>query len=146
MITDKLLRVSEDQALTTTAVSTDTIDLSIARDIGEGEQLFLEFIVGTAFTAAGAATLTAQAITSAAAALTSPVVTGETGAIAVASLTAGTRFYIALSPTIGSIGQRYFGANYVVATGPMTAGTITCNLVHAVMDGAKVYASGYSVK
>jgi phosphoglucomutase len=35
MITDKLLRVSEDQALTTTAVSTDTIDLSVARDIGE---------------------------------------------------------------------------------------------------------------
>ena len=36
MITDKLLRVSEDQALTTTTVSTNTIDLSVARDVGEG--------------------------------------------------------------------------------------------------------------
>ena len=30
MITDKLLRVSEDQALTTTAFSTNTIDFSVA--------------------------------------------------------------------------------------------------------------------
>ncbi len=48
MITDKLLRVSEDQALTTTAVSTDTIDLSVARDMGEGGDLFMNFAVTTA--------------------------------------------------------------------------------------------------
>ena len=30
MITDKLLRVSEDQAITTTAFSTDTIDLGLS--------------------------------------------------------------------------------------------------------------------
>ena len=47
MITDKLLRVSEDQALTTTAVSTDTIDLSVARDIGEGEDLAGEAVEST---------------------------------------------------------------------------------------------------
>ena len=41
MITDALLRVSEDQALTTTAVSTDTIDLVVARDIGEGTPLYM---------------------------------------------------------------------------------------------------------
>ena len=34
MITDKLLRVSEDQAVTSSAYSTDNIDLSVARDFG----------------------------------------------------------------------------------------------------------------
>ena len=44
MITDALLRVSEDQALTTTAVSTNTVDLSVARDMGEGTALYLSLI------------------------------------------------------------------------------------------------------
>ena len=39
MITDSLLRVSEDQAVTSTAYSTNTIDLSAARDVGEGTTL-----------------------------------------------------------------------------------------------------------
>ena len=33
MITDSLLRVSEDQAVTSTAVSTNTVDLGVERDI-----------------------------------------------------------------------------------------------------------------
>ena len=48
MITDALLRVSEDQALTTTAVSTNTVDLSVARDMGEGTPLYMNFAVTTA--------------------------------------------------------------------------------------------------
>ena len=51
MITDKLLRVSEDQLLdlnAASAVSTDTIDLSQNRDIGEGEELYFNFAITTA--------------------------------------------------------------------------------------------------
>ena len=43
MITDSLLRVSEDQAVTSTAVSTNTVDLGVARDVGEGTALYMNF-------------------------------------------------------------------------------------------------------
>ena len=70
MITDKLLRVSEDQALTTTAVSTDTVDLVHARDIGEGTSLYMNFAVTTAL--AGGTSVKFEVITSANANLSSP--------------------------------------------------------------------------
>lgn len=146
MITDKLLLVSSAQAVTASAVSTDKVDLSQARDIGEGEDLFMLFSVDTAFTAAGAATMEMQVVVADDAALTTNVtVIGTTGAIGKASLTAGATFAARLNPQIASLGRRYFGANYVVATGPMTAGAVTANVVHDIQDGRKSYASGFTV-
>lgn len=145
MITDKLLRVSEDQAVTASAVSTDTIDLSQARDIGEGKDLYMHFDVTEAATAAGSATVTFQVIGSTAAALSSPVVLGSTGAIAIADLTLGKRIAVRINPNIASLGLRYMGANYVVATGPLTAGKFTADIVETIQDGLKFYASGFSV-
>ena len=145
MYTDKLLRVSTDQAITVDAVSTDTIDLSVARDIGEGEELYMHFAVTEAFTAAGAATLTFQVIGSTAANLGSPVVLGSTGPIALADLALGKRHAVRINPSIASLGYRYLGANYDVATGPMTAGKITADVVNTIQDGQKFYASGFSV-
>ena len=45
MITDALLRLSADQAVTASAVSTNTIDLSQIRDIGEGKPLYMVFTI-----------------------------------------------------------------------------------------------------
>ena len=45
MITDAFLRLSDAQALTTTAVSTNTIDLGVARDVGAGEEIYVYFTV-----------------------------------------------------------------------------------------------------
>ena len=144
-IQDALLSLSAAQAVTATAVSTNTIDLGVARDIGEGEPLYLECIVTTAaFTTC--TSIEMQAITSAAANLGTPTVIGSSGAIPVASLTLGARFYVALNPKVGSLGQRYLGANYVVAGTNAAAGTLTTSVVHGIMDGAKVYGSGFSVK
>ena len=145
MYTDKLLRVSTDQAITVDAVSTDTIDLSVARDIGEGEELYMHFAVTEAFTAAGAATLTFQVIGSTAANLGSPVVLGSTGPIALADLTLGKRHAVRINPSIASLGYRYLGANYDVATGPMLTGKVTADVVNTIQDGQKFYASGFSV-
>lgn len=145
MITDKLLRVSTDQAVTSTAVSTDTIDLSVARDIGEGKKLIMNFAVTEAATASGSATVTFQVIGSASADLSSPVVLGSTGAIAKADLTLGANIAVDFNSLIGSKGYRYIGANYVVATGPLTAGKFTADIVETVQDGKKFYASGFTV-
>lgn len=141
MITDQLLQVSNAQAVTTTAVSTNTVDLGTARDIGAGENLYMNFTVGTAF--AGGTSTEFQVIASDAADLSSPVVIGSSGAVATAGLTAGKRLAVRVNPQIGSNGKRYFGARYVVV-GTNTAGTVTADVVHDVQD-SKAYASGFTV-
>jgi hypothetical protein len=142
MITDKLLRVSEDQALTTTAVSTDTIDLSVARDIGEGQDLFMNFAVTTAL--AGGTSVKFEVITSAAANLGSPTVIGSTDAIVTASLVAGYNTAVRINPQIASLGQRYLGARYTIS-GTYTSGKVTADVVMDIQDGRKFYPSGVTV-
>lgn len=142
MITDKLLRVSEDQALTTTAVSTDTIDLSVARDIGEGQDLFMNFAVTTAL--AGGTSVKFEVITSASANLGSPTVIGSTDAIVTASLVAGYNTAVRINPQIASLGQRYLGARYTIS-GTYSSGKVTADVVMDIQDGRKSYPSGFTV-
>ena len=142
MITDKLLRVSEDQAVTTTAVSTNTVDLGVARDIGEGKDLYMNFAVTTAF--AGGTSVKFEVISSASANLASPTVIGSSDAITTANLGAGKNVAVRVNPQIASNGQQYFGARYTVV-GTMSAGKVTADVVETVQDGKKFYASGFTV-
>jgi hypothetical protein len=142
MITDKLLRVSTDQALTTTAVSTDTIDLSIARDMGEGHPLYMNFAVTAALT--GGTSVKFEVITSANADLSSGTVIGSTDAIVTASLVAGYNTAVRVNPQIASKGARYLGARYTIS-GTYSAGTVTADVVTDIQDGKKFYASGFTV-
>lgn len=142
MITDNNLRVSSAQAVTTTAVSTDKIDLLSAREIGEGADLFFVFSVGTAF--AGGTSITFQIVTDDNANLSSPTVIAASAAIVTASLTAGAQFVVPIPPQIASLGERYLGVQYTVV-GTYSAGTITADVVHNIQDGKKFYASGFTV-
>ena len=142
MITDAFLRVSDAQAITADAASTNTIDLSQARDIGEGQRLFMVFTVGTAFN--NLTSLALQVITSASADLSSPTVRGSTSVL-LAGLTAGAQFVVPLPPLVGSLGQRYLGAYYDVTGTNPSAGTITADIVETIQDGKKYYASGFAV-
>ena len=142
MITDKLLRVSEDQAITTTAFSTDTIDLSVARDVGEGTALYMNFAVTTAL--ANGTSVKFQVVTSANANLSNPTVVGSSDAVLTAALTAGKNVVVRINPQIASKGQRYLGALYTVA-GTFNAGKITADVVETIGDGQKYYASGFTV-
>ena len=142
MITDSLLRVSEDQALTTTAVSTNTVDLSVARDMGEGTTLYMNFAVTEAL--ANGTSVTFEVITSASANLGTPTVIGSSAAIVTASLTLGKNIVVTLNPDIAGKGQRYLGARYTVV-GTMNAGKVTADVVETIGDGQKYYASGFTV-
>lgn len=143
MITDKLLRVSTDQAVTTTAVSTDTVDLSVARDMGEGGDLYMNFAMTEAF--AGGTSTTFEVIIADNAALSSNVVViGSSTAVATADLTLGKNVAVRLNPQIASLGKRYLGARYTVS-GTNTAGKVTADVVMDIQDGRKYYASGFSV-
>jgi cyclophilin family peptidyl-prolyl cis-trans isomerase len=143
MITDKFLRVSDAQAVTTTAVSTDKIDLSQARDIGEGDDLYMVFTVGTAF--AGGTSINFNVTVADDAALSTNATTiGMSGVIVTASLTAASQFIVRLNPQIASLGRRYLGATYTVV-GTMSAGTVTADIVSDIQDGKKFYAGGFAV-
>jgi hypothetical protein len=143
MITDKLLRVSTDQALTTTSVSTDTVDLSVARDMGEGGELIMNFAVTAALT--GGTSVKFEVIGATNAALsTGVVVIGSSDAVVTADLVAGKNVAVRINPQIASTGQRYLGARYTIS-GTYSAGTVTADIVADLQDGRKFYASGFSV-
>ena len=142
MITDKLLRVSEDQALTTTAVSTNTVDLGVARDIGEGTPLYMNFAVTTAL--ANGTSVKFEVVISDNANLSSPVVVGSSDAILTAALTVGKNVVVRINPDIAGKGKRYLGARYTVS-GTYNAGKVTADVVETIGDGQKYYASGFTV-
>jgi hypothetical protein len=127
----------------TSVLSTNTIDLGVARDIGAGtDYTRLRSAVGTAV--AGATSIEIQAIVADDAALSTNVtVIGSSGAIPLASLVAGARFEVELNTRIQSKGQRYLGARYnIIGTG--SAGTFFTDFGDGIED-FKAYPSGFAV-
>lgn len=144
-ILDQNLRVSTAQALTSgTIISTDSVDLSVARDIGTGQEVYLQLTVGTAF--AGGTSVQPQIITSANSNLSSPTVLGSGPALTLAQLTAGAQFAIPVPPVNpAGRGSRYFGVQYVIV-GTFTGGTITADFVFdAHLSANRQYASGFTI-
>lgn len=119
--------LSDAQAITTTAASTNVIDLGpiapgIVRDIGKGKQIPLLIQVVEDFAAAGAATLTIALQVDSVENFASPKTVWSTTALALADLVAG-KVIVPEYVTRGT-DERYLRLNYTVATGPMTAGKI----------------------
>lgn len=141
MVIDAFLQFSSAQALTTTAVSTNTVDLGVARDIGPGEELEVVFTVPTVL--AGGTSINFQFITSAAANLGSPTVLVETGPVVTAQLGAGRPPIVLRVPRAlllaAPLGQRYIGIQYTIV-GTYT-GNIDANLVLDAADVSKLYAA-----
>lgn len=144
MILDKLLQFSNAQALTATAVSTDVIDLAVARDMAPGEPIKGYIVNPTALLSAGATTLQVQVQGSTDNSTFSTY--WESEAIAKASITAaGSRIDFELPrPTPGRALPRYLRLNYVVAVSDFTAGTITAGLVLG-RDDHVAYPPGVTV-
>jgi|SRR5882762_6294663 len=151
MITDASLTLSAAQAVTASAVSTNTIDLGQARDIGSGDEAQILIRVATTVTAAGAATVNFQVITSVSANLSTPTILGQSDAIPKAVLVAGAQIWLAVPRSfINKLGQRYLGLQYTVGTGPLTAGAFDCFVLPsesaANIDPPNCYPSGYTVR
>lgn len=172
MILDITLTLSANQAITATATSTgvyDTAGLGVGQPVGNifgiaddssfgndlggggpevsGPQLVA--FVGTAFAAGGAGTLTVQLQ-----AATDTTNTGtpgtwltilSTAAYALADLTANAKIADFTVPRRypGKDFPRFYRLNYVVATGPMTAGTISYAGLLTGIDNTALYPANY---
>lgn len=152
-------------AVTATAVSTNVLDMGItngigssARDMGIGDDPALKLLIlsNGLFAAAGAGTLNIQlqgAPDNGSGAPGTYTTYAESGALSIAqlnafigSVAAGVKLFPIDLPhrEAGSAVPRYYRLNYIVATGPFTAGTLQAYMV-IWRDDPLSYPSGFSV-
>lgn len=133
MYIDSQLMFSDEQAVTSTAISTNVVDLgpitdNTTRDVGAGEPIYL--VVETAVTCTDLvsdATVTLTLESDDNVSLSSATTHFTSGSLAFATYaTAGTRFVQVALPK-GDY-QRYLGVRYTVAVGPLTAGAFNAYL------------------
>lgn len=140
MILDRQLSLSDGQALTATAASTDVIDFGAVRQIGVGEPLYvvLNFAVGAGGTSptmnVAFQTDDNSGFSSAATLFTSPT-------YAAAAMTAGTQYVYPL-PVSGM--ERFFRLNYTLG-GTSPTMTLDAHIVTQAQLNA-LYPSGFSIQ
>ena len=141
MMYGKLNTFGTDQAVTATAASTDIIDLGATRDIGNGEPLELVILCTETAVSGGSSTVTIDLQTDDNSSFSSAATLASSGAIAKASITAGTEL---LRIKVPLNVERYLRLYYTVATADLTSGKFTAFLAHD-RQANKAYASGFTV-
>ena len=151
MYVDANLELSDAQAVTSTAISANVIDLgpvtsNTLRDIGTGRRAYLVVITNTACTDSGsdatlAITLESDSTVDLA---TSATVHASSGTLAFATYaTAGTVVWVVALP-ISKTYEQYLGVRYTVASGPLTAGKFDAFITFDV-ESFSAYARGYTI-
>jgi len=146
MFVDSLLRLSDAQAVTSDAASTNTIDLGNVtpkRGIGTGEPMEVVLTVDVAADhTTGDETYEFQFIQSANADLSSPDIL-ELRVIAAADLSAGSVHHLPIPK--GAITKRYVGVFYNTG-GTTPTVTVTADLVpQSFAEARATYAGGFTV-
>jgi len=139
MYIDRQNLFGQNQAVTTSAASTDYIDLGAARDVGNGTPLEILVLCTESVTAAGAATVAVALQSDDNASFSSPANLVLSDAVPKASLVAGTEM---LRVPVPYGAERYLRLYFTVGTGPLTAGKFTSGLV-PIRQANTAYASGY---
>ena len=159
MFVDTQAEFSDAQAVTSTAISSNVMDLQAALgagtniaggntvlDIGQGEDVYLVVQTAVAITDTGSdATLTVTLESATDAGLTTgAVVHLATATLAFATYSAaGSQILVAKLPIADY--KRYLGVRYTVASGPFTAGAIDAFLTKDIQR-AKIYKSAITVQ
>jgi hypothetical protein len=142
MYLDALALFSNAQAVTATAASTDSMDLSQIRDIGVGEDLYIFCNVDVAMTDSSSNTT-----------ITVTLETDDNSGFSSATTTQTLFVFPALS-AVGAIrfariqplamNERFAQLRYTVANGDLTTGSFTAGIIHGI-DAVANYASGFAV-
>lgn len=143
MIFDAQNLFSQAQALTTTAASTNYINLSQVRDIGTGEPLYLVCVVTTAFTDTGSDSTVTVALEGDSSTTFTPDGT-ENQFIFPALSAVGATKITRLDPGSAPLQYQYIQLKYTMTGGDLTTGAITAFLTHDI-DKYKSYAKGYTI-
>lgn len=137
MLMDSQLLFSDAQAITTTAASTNVVDLTNARDIGVGTELQMLFAVGTAFTTdstnASTLTISLQGSTNS---TNSGFVDYVRSPAYTASDLAGSKIVLPVdwpalmrTAAVNQALPRYIRVNYTVGVASWAGGTLTASLL-----------------
>jgi hypothetical protein len=123
-----------------TFLATNQVDLDVARDMGNGQPLYLVIQVDEAFASSGSATVQFRLRSDSTAAINATTSTGhiDTGAEAFTVMTAGHTKVIPL-PLEGNEYERFLGVQLIVGTAATTAGTYSA-FITAEPHGWKAYA------
>lgn len=159
MYVDKMLELSDAQAVTSTAISTNVIDLrtvdsaagsnvgpNVTVDLGQGNTpLYLVVQTQTTCTDTSSdATLTITLESDDNVGLSSATTHYSSGALAFATYaTAGTRL-VTLPLPHGDY-QRYLGIRYTVASGPLTAGAFDAFITTDPAGVYRAYKTNFTV-
>lgn len=142
MILDERLEFADATALDTTGTNTDNIgdviDISDARDIGQGQPMYLVVQVTTAVTSGGSATVQFSLASDSTETLSTDGTQSIhflSNAFAVADLTAGKQFVFPLPMGDGDAAittgyERYVGFQTVTGTAALTAGAVNAFLTY----------------
>lgn len=121
-VIDAELLLSDAQAVTASAASTNIYDASAARNLGVGKPIYAVARVATAFTDAGSdSTVTVKLEADDDSAFGSVDATQTLGTFAALSAV-GTRLIAAIQPDI--LNKRYFRGYYTLANGNLSTGAI----------------------
>lgn len=133
---DKSLEFANGQAVTASADATNDIDLgpiaagNTHRDIGAGNELYLNVYVTEAALAAGAATVNFVLKTDDASGFPSATTLFDSGAIPKATLVLGYAFQVPIPRNC----EKFLRLSYVVTTGPLTAGKFRAYIADSWQD------------
>lgn len=127
---------SEDQAITVTALSTNTVDFGVPETpignvgpvVGDLGLSDVEILVQVTEAFVGLTSLAVAIVMDDNAGLASPAVLAASQPVPVALLKVGYKFRVPAQIPEGAI-ERFIGLNYTVAGGPATAGKVFAGIV-----------------
>lgn len=131
MILDKEHEFSSEQAVTSAAGSTNTIDLGAVRDIGTGEPLYVVVVVDVAMTDTGSNSTLTVALEGDSTTTFTPDGTQDLFTIP-AVTAAGQVFYARLDPGAAPLAYRYIRLKYTPNNGDLSTGSFSAYLAHNI--------------
>lgn len=142
MIRDGQTTFSDAQAITSAAASTNVIDLSVARDMGIGQELYVVTVITTALTDSSSNSTVAVTAETDTADSFGSATTAQTLYTIAAVAAAGTVYVARLQPF--ATDERYLRLYYTPANGNLTTGAWDSFLV-ATAQLSTFYPKGYEI-